>query len=156
MIGVYAVGSFVLGLILGALNPAMQQQKQLLFSVLVLSATAVPLLFASSSVALLAGLVFLSGVAISPTFITAFGLIEKRVPDSMLTEGVTWVMTGIGIGMAIGSFAAGWVVDNYGGENAFWVSVLAGVAALLTVGLGQPALSGARASSKQTAAAHAA
>jgi MFS family permease len=53
-------------------------------------------------------------VAISPTFITAFGLIERRVPAAVLTEGVTWVMTGIGIGMALGAFVAGWVVDTLG------------------------------------------
>lgn len=141
VIGVYAVGSFVLGLVLGALNPSMPLQRQLLLAVLVLALTALPLLLGGSSVPLLASLVFLSGIAISPTFITAFGLIEKRVPETMLTEGVTWVTTGIGIGMALGSFTAGWVVDNHGGENAFWVSVIAGFAAAATIGLGQAALS---------------
>ena len=62
---------------------------------------------------LLALAVFVSGIAISPTFITAFGLIERRVPAAMLTEGITWVMTGIGIGMALGSFASGWVIDTF-------------------------------------------
>ncbi len=87
---------------------------------------------------------FVSGVAISPTFITAFGLIERRVPEAMLTEGITWVMTGIGIGMALGSFAAGWVVDNFGAQNGFWVSVVAGASSLLTVLLGQKTLAGRR------------
>ncbi|MEQ8292774.1 MAG: MFS transporter [Roseovarius sp.] len=141
VIGVYAVGSFVLGLVLGALNPQMPLQRQLLIAVGVLAATAVPLLFASGSVAVLAFAVFVSGIAVSPTFITAFGLVERRVPASMLTEGVTWVMTGIGIGMALGAFVAGWVVDNYGPENGFWVSVASGVAAFLTVALGQRSLS---------------
>ncbi|TGV50698.1 MFS transporter, partial [bacterium M00.F.Ca.ET.141.01.1.1] len=76
-------------------------------------------------------------VAISPTFITAFGLIERHVPAAMLTEGVTWVTTGIGIGMALGSFAAGWMVDTFGPQNGFWVSVAAGAIALLTVLAGQ-------------------
>ena len=93
---------------------------------------------------LLALAIFVSGVAISPTFITAFGLIERRVPAAMLTEGVTWVMTGIGIGMALGAFATGWVVDNFGAHNGFWVSVAAGTAALLTVLLGQRSLAGDR------------
>jgi MFS family permease len=144
VIGVYAVGSFVVGLILGAVNPKMALQRQFLIAVSIVAVTALPLLFAASSVALLAAAVFLSGVAISPTFITAFGLIERRVPESMLTEGVTWVMTGIGIGMALGSFASGWVVDNYGAENGFWVSVVAGAASTLTVALGQRSLSGER------------
>lgn len=141
VIGVYAVGSFVLGLVLGALNPQMPLQRQLLIAVGVLAATAVPLLFASGSVAILAFAVFVSGIAVSPTFITAFGLVERRVPASMLTEGVTWVMTGIGIGMAFGAFVAGWVVDNFGPENGFWVSVVSGIAAVLTVAIGQRSLS---------------
>lgn len=144
VIGVYAVGSFVLGLVLGALNPKMALQRQLMIAVTVLAITAVPLLFASTSVALLATAVFVSGIAISPTFITAFGLIERRVPESMLTEGVTWVMTGIGIGMALGAFVSGWVVDTYGPANGFWVSVVAAVAAMLTIGLGQRTLAGER------------
>ncbi|MCV9963056.1 MFS transporter [Pararhizobium sp. BT-229] len=143
VIGVYAIGSFVVGLILGALNLRTPLQKQLLIAVSVLAVTTVPLLFADT-VALLALAVFLSGIAISPTFITAFGLIERRVPESMLTEGVTWVMTGIGIGMALGAFLAGWVVDNFGAQNGFWLSVAAGVAVVITIALGQKTLAGGR------------
>ena len=142
VIGVYALGSFVVGLILGALNLRTPLERQLLIAVGVLALTAAPLLVAGVSVPILAVAVFVSGVAISPTFITAFGLIERRVPEAMLTEGVTWVMTGIGIGMALGAFAAGWVVDTFGAQSGFWVSVFAGFAALMVVGLGQRTLAG--------------
>lgn len=152
VIGVYAVGSFVLGLVLGALNPRLALHRQLLIAVGVLALTSLPLLVAGSSVALLAAAVFLSGVAISPTFITAFGLIERRVPASMLTEGVTWVMTGIGIGMSLGAFVSGWVVDHFGPQNGFWVSVAASLAAALTIALGQRALAGERAAPQPAAA----
>jgi MFS family permease len=141
VIGVYAVGSFVVGLIVGALNLKMALQRQLAIAVAIIALTTLPLLVADT-VPLLALAVFVSGVAISPTFITAFGLIERRVPEAMLTEGVTWVMTGIGIGMALGAFAAGWVVDNFGAQNGFWVSVVAGTISLLTVLLGQRTLAG--------------
>ena len=141
VIGVYAVGSFVVGLILGALNPKMALHRQLMIAVVVLALTALPLPFAGT-VPLLAAAVFLSGIAISPTFITAFGLIERRVPAAMLTEGITWVTTGIGIGMALGAFVAGWVVDTFGAQNGFWVSVAASLATVLTIGLGQGTLSG--------------
>lgn len=142
VIGVYALGSFVVGLVLGALNLKMPLQRQLAIALAILAITAWPLLFADS-VLLLAIAVFVSGLAISPTFITAFGLIERRVPAAVLTEGITWVMTGIGIGMALGAFAAGWVVDTYGPRNGFWVSVIASALALLTVLLGQRVLGGA-------------
>lgn len=141
VIGVYAAGSFFVGLILGALALKMPLQRQLLVAVSIIAVTAIPLLFADT-VPLLAVAVFVSGVAISPTFITAFGLIERRVPEAMLTEGVTWVMTGIGIGMAFGAFATGWVVDTFGAQNGFWVSVASGAVALLTVLFGQQTLGG--------------
>lgn len=143
VIGVYALGSFILGLIVGALNLTMPLPRRLVISVAAIALTTVPLLFADT-VLLLAVTVFISGLAISPTFITAFGLIERRVPESMLTEGITWVMTGIGIGMALGAFAAGWVVDAFGARSGFWVSVVAGFASLLTVLLGQRSLAGGR------------
>lgn len=142
VIGVYAIGSFVVGLTLGAINPKMPLQRQLLIAVSVLALTALPLLVANTSVALLAFAVFVSGVAISPIFITSFGLIERRVPESMLTEGVTWVMTGIGIGMALGAFISGWVIDNFGPDNGFWVSVVASLTTVAIIGLGQRNLSG--------------
>jgi predicted MFS family arabinose efflux permease len=144
VIGVYAVGSFVVGLILGALNPKMPLPRQLLVAVSVLALTSLPLLIAGTSVPLLAFAIFVSGVAISPTFITAFSLIERRVPESMLTEGVTWVMTGIGIGMALGAFVSGWVVDSFGATNGFWVSVAASLMTVVIVTLGQSSLSGKR------------
>ncbi|WP_027058203.1 MFS transporter [Mesorhizobium loti] len=139
VIGVYALGSFMLGIVVGALNLKAPLQRQLAIAVAVLAlSTLLPL--AAGSVPLLALTVFLSGVAISPTFITAFGLIERHVPEAMLTEGITWVTTGIGIGMALGAFVAGAVVDAFGAQNGFWVSVASGTIALITVLLGQRSL----------------
>ncbi|WP_439599795.1 MFS transporter [Devosia sp.] len=125
----------------GALNLKLALEKQLAIALAVIAVTAWPLLFVDN-VPMLALAVFMSGIAISPTFITAFGLIERRVPAAMLTEGITWVMTGIGIGMALGSFVTGWVVDTYGASHGFIVSVVAGALALLTVLLGQRTLAG--------------
>ena len=141
VIGVYALGSFAVGLIVGALNLQAPKQRLLAISLAIISLTTLPLLVANT-VPLLAIAIFFSGVAISPTFIMAFGIIERRVPEAMLTEGITWVMTGIGIGMALGAFVAGWVVDNYGAQNGFWVSVVAGMIAFVTVLAGQKALAG--------------
>ncbi|RWF71202.1 MAG: MFS transporter [Mesorhizobium sp.] len=139
VIGVYALGSFVVGIIIGALNLKTPLQIQLAIAIAIIALTTLPL-FVADTVPLLALAVFVSGVAISPTFITAFGLIERRVPEAMLTEGVTWVMTGIGIGMALGSFTAGWVVDAFGARSGFLVSVAAGAIALVIVLLGMRSL----------------
>ena len=153
VIGVYAVGSFVVGLIVGALNLRLALERQLLIALGVLAVTAWPLPFVGN-VPMLALAVFASGVAISPTFITAFGLIERRVPAAMLTEGITWVMTGIGIGMALGSFVSGWVVDTFGPGNGFWVSVIAAALAFLTVLAGQAVLGGGKSANAASLRAH--
>lgn len=143
VIGVYALGSFIVGIIVGGLNLMMPLPRRMLISVAAIALTTLPLLLAHT-VLMLAITVFISGLAISPTFITAFGLIERRVPEAMLTEGITWVMTGIGIGMALGAFAAGWVVDTFGAHSGFFVSVAAAFASLLTVLAGQKSLAGGR------------
>lgn len=143
VIGVYAAGSFVVGVIIGGLKLRAPLHRQLLVAVSALLLTTLPLLLADS-VALLAATIFLSGVAVSPTFITAFGLVGQRVPPAVLTEGITWVGTGIGIGMALGAFVSGWVVDTFGPRYGFAVSVATATVALLIIAFGQPQLAGER------------
>jgi MFS family permease len=113
--------------------------RQLLVVLVALLVTTLPLLLANS-VPTLAAAILLSGVAVSPTFITAFGLVERRVPPGVLTEGVTWVTTGIGIGMALGAFLSGWVVDAFGARSGFLVSAGAATAALSIALVGQRVL----------------
>ena len=136
----YAAGSFVVGVIIGGLELRTSLHRQLLVAVSALLVTTLPLLLADTVLGL-AATIFLSGVAVSPTFITAYGLVGQRVPPAVLTEGVTWVGTGIGIGMAAGAFVSGWVVDTYGARNGFWVSVAAATIAALVIALGQRKLS---------------
>ncbi|BCH26183.1 MFS transporter [Mesorhizobium sp. L-8-3] len=140
VLGGYALGSLIVGLVFGMLKLRMPLSRQFAIAIAVAAATTLPLLFVSN-VPMLAVALFASGVSISPTFITAFSLIERLVPPAKLTEGITWVMTGIGIGMAVGSFTSGWVIDEFGAGSGFWVSVVAGAVALLAAVLGQPLLS---------------
>jgi MFS family permease len=132
----YAGGSLVVGLVFGTLRLKASLGRQFLVANTVAMLTTLPLLWVGSIPAL-AVMLFLAGASISPTFITAFGLIERLVPSSQLTEGITWAMTGIFIGMAAGSFLSGYVIDVYGAQNGFWVSVGAGVVALATALFGQ-------------------
>jgi predicted MFS family arabinose efflux permease len=139
VLGGYAVGSLFVGLLFGAFKLKVRLSRQFATAIAIAAATTVPLLFVGN-IPMLALALFASGAAISPTFITAFGLVERLVPPAKLTEGITWVMTGIGIGMAIGSFASGWVIDAFGPGQGFWVSVVAGTVAITTALLGQRSL----------------
>jgi predicted MFS family arabinose efflux permease len=128
-------------LIFGVLKLKASLAQQFAFANLVAAATTIPLLFIAD-IPMLALFLFLAGASISPTFITAFGLIEQRISAAKLTEGITWAVTGIGIGMAVGSFTAGYVIDAFGPASGFWVSLAAGATALATVTLGYRWLSG--------------
>jgi MFS family permease len=99
VIGLYAAGSFVVGVVIGALKVTRPLHRQLLVV-----------------------------------------LVERRVPPGVLTEGVTWVTTGIGIGMALGAFLSGWVVDAFGARSGFLVSAGAATAALSIALVGQRVL----------------
>jgi MFS family permease len=137
----YAGGSLVVGLIFGLLKLKTSLAQQFALANLVAAATTIPLLFIAN-IPMLALFLFLAGASISPTFITAFGLIEQRIPAAKLTEGITWAVTGIGIGMAVGSFTSGYLIDAFGPASGFWVSIAAGATALATVTLGYRWLSG--------------
>lgn len=135
VLAAYAAGSLLAGLVFGALQPGMRLASQLLLAIALSAATTLPLLVVGSLWTLGAAL-FVAGASISPTIIVAMALIERHVPAAKLTEGITWVMTGIGIGMAAGSAVSGWLIDLYGASSGFWVSIAGGFTALLIVGIG--------------------
>ena len=70
----------------------------------------------------------LIGLTVAPTFINGNTLIGRLVLRERLTEGLSWMGTGIGIGVAIGSSIAGGVIDTGGYPAGF--SVVTGFAAL--------------------------
>jgi hypothetical protein len=131
----YAAGSFITGLVFGALRLRVALATQLLLAIGLAAATTLPLLIVSS-LWMLGVVLFIAGASISPTIIVAMALVERHAPASKLTEGITWVMTGMGIGMAAGSAASGWLIDAYGAHSGFYVSVAGGFSALAIVAAG--------------------
>lgn len=86
--------------------------RQLLVAVGVIAATALLPALTAVGADLAGGGAARSGVSIALIFISAFTGRAWRVPAAMLTEGVTWAATAIGIGMAAGSAIAGWVTTT--------------------------------------------
>lgn len=58
-------------------------------------------------------------------------LVERNVPQQQLTEGVTRLLAGLNVGVALGAAATGQHVDAAGTEAGFAVSAVAGAAVLL-------------------------
>jgi MFS family permease len=127
VLGVWAVGSMLAGIVAGTFPPG-SSLRTLRVGTLLLTATMASTMLAGSPLAL-AVCLFGSGVAIAPTLIASVALVEETVPASRLTEGMTWLTTGILIGVAPGAALCGAVVDAYGASTAFGVPVAGGALA---------------------------
>lgn len=122
VLGVFACGSLISGLLYGAREFTMAPWKRFVLGIAMLAA-GISLFVTVSSLAVLAAAMFVTGFAIAPTIITGNALVQQLVPPSRLTEGLTWVGTAIGVGFAIGSSVAGRVVDAHGAHAGYFVSM---------------------------------
>lgn len=125
VLSVYAVGSCLAGLSFGALKLQTPLPRLLLWGGLATAATTLPLLLAGS-IPTLAVAVFVAGLFFAPTMIVAMSLVERMVPESRLTEGMTWLLAGLNIGVAMGAALSGQVVDGSGARAGFGIALCAG------------------------------
>ncbi len=136
VLSAYALSSCIAGLVFGTLKLKTPLPKLFLWAALATAITAVPFFFASN-IWFLVLVVFIAGVFFSPTMIIAMGLVQKIVPEAKLTEGLTWMVTGLGIGVAMGAAIAGSVIDFAGVTPAFGITLGAGLVVLLVAYAGQ-------------------
>ncbi|MER6497917.1 MFS transporter [Streptomyces sp. NPDC001455] len=141
VLAVYALGSCVAGAVFGLLRPGGKPSTRWLLGVCAMAVSMIPLQLAGS-LPFLAVALFVAGLAIAPTMVTTMALVEQHVPRTALTEGMTWTSTGLAVGVALGSSAAGWVVDAAGAEAGYAVPAVAGALAAAVAFLGYRRLSG--------------
>lgn len=134
LLACYACGSMLSGLVFGAITWKVSARLRLLLGATVMTVT-VTFLPWTSSVAVLAVLLFLAGVGIAPTLISAFSLVERMVPTGTVTEGLTWATTGLIVGFSGATWLAGHIVDSAGVDRAFLVAPASGLGALAACGL---------------------
>ncbi|MGI8701127.1 MAG: MFS transporter [Nocardioidaceae bacterium] len=133
LLAVWATGSFIAGIITGSVQWAGSTLRRYRLGALAMACVMLPLPFIES-LPVMAVVLFLAGFAISPTLVACISLIQAHVPASRLTEGITWVMTGIGLGIAPGAALAGRLIDEYGASTAYAVPAVAGVLAAVVAG----------------------
>ncbi|WDZ76318.1 hypothetical protein PWG15_17210 [Ensifer adhaerens] len=125
VLSLYALGSFIAGLAFGAARIGLPLPKLFLIGAGMTAASTLPLLFAGG-IGGLAVMMFISGVFFTPTMIVAVSIGEVAVPPSKLTEGLTWLTTGLGIGVAAGAAMPGAVVARFGVQAGFTIALAAG------------------------------
>ncbi|MCH5671506.1 MFS transporter [Streptomyces gilvus] len=137
LLGLYALGSGMVGAVFGAVAPRGVITRRLLVSVWAMAVTTVPLLFAPN-LAVLAGMLFLAGMGLAPTLITMMGLVGELAPAAKLTESITWIVSGLSVGVALGYATSGWVVDAAGVSAGYWVPCVTALLAASTLSLALP------------------
>jgi MFS family permease len=129
----YALGSMVAALWYGARRFRIALERRFLIGLALFAAGCLPLPFITGLVPL-GVVIFFSGLAISPTIVPGLALVQHLVPDHQRTEGLTWVSTSIGVGIAAGASVSGRVIDEYGTTAGFALP-LTGATLAVAVGL---------------------
>jgi len=146
VLGIYAFGSMLSALVLGARSQARADSslpRQLLLATFALALVTIPLVLVSGLVAI-GAMVLLAGLTVSPVLLTGFTLIERLVSPARLTEGLTWATSGIGLGVALSAALSGWLVDQAGTRAGFVVTAVAALVTLAVTAAGYPSLVRAR------------
>jgi MFS family permease len=125
----YALGSCLAGLVFGLVVPRGTHTGRFLVGTCAMAVSMIPPLLVGN-LWFLAMALFVSGTTIAPTMVTAMGLVERLVPRTRLTEGITWTTTGLAVGIAVGASLAGRVIDARGASAAFVVPAAAAVLAV--------------------------
>ncbi|ETK32404.1 MFS transporter [Microbispora sp. ATCC PTA-5024] len=141
-----ACGSMVSGLWFGSRHWKITLRSRFVRALSLFAAGLTPVLLVDD-IRFMAVALFFAGLSISPTLITGFSLIERLVPARQLTEGMSWISTSIGFGVAIGAWAGGRLTDLYGASNAYGFAYASALLAV-AVGLGGSALVRARHSAR--------
>lgn len=125
VLGLFAGGSAVGGLIFGAMPIAGRPRFQVILIALILSGL-------STLVGVISGLtgngfwvataIVVTGLFFSPVMIVAYFGANDFGGDTRKTESTTWVNTGHNIGAAIGSAIAGIVIQTSGVPQSFFVA----------------------------------
>jgi predicted MFS family arabinose efflux permease len=118
LLAVWALGSFIAGLVSGAISWRAGATRRVRLGLLALAALTAPFA-AARSLWLLGGLMLLGGFAVAPTLSAVFERGEAAAPRHRVTEALTVLQTGIAIGLAAGSSVTGVVIDHWGASAAF-------------------------------------
>jgi MFS family permease len=135
ILGVYALGSATGGLWYGSRTWKSRTSRRFAVT-LALTVAGVCTFWAMPDLMLLTAVIYLCGMAIAPTLIAGYSLLEATALPGRTTEAMSWLSTGISIGVACGATAAGFILDAFGPRWGFAFAAGCGVVAVLLTLLG--------------------
>jgi len=130
VLGCYALGSATGGLWYGSRSWRAPASRRMAVT-LCLTVAGVCTFWAMPSLPVLAVVIYLCGLTIAPTLIAGFSLLEATARPGRATEAMSWLSTGIAVGLAIGATAAGFILDAFGPRWGYLFAAGCGVTAAL-------------------------
>ena len=130
ILGCYAAGSATGGLWYGTRTWRTPAWRRLAVT-LTLTVAGVCTFWAMPGLLVLAPVIYLCGLTIAPTLIAGYSLLESTALPGRATEAMSWLSTGIAIGLACGSTAVGFVLDAFGPRWGYAFAAASGVTAVL-------------------------
>lgn len=131
ILGCYALGSATGGLWYGSRNWHAPAARRLAVT-LSLTVAGVCTFWAMPNLLVLAPVIYLCGLTIAPTLIAGYSVLESTALPGRATEAMSWLSTGISVGLACGSTAAGFILDAFGPRWGYAFAAASGVTATLT------------------------
>ncbi|MDR0593114.1 MAG: MFS transporter [Bifidobacteriaceae bacterium] len=128
VLGAISLGSAIGGLAYGTRNWVSSVARRWVVCLGLLAGACLAVLVATGPV-FLALVGFAAGLTIAPTMINLNSLMQSLVPTRRLTEGLAWVGTSLGVGVALGASLAGQLIDKIGYPAGFAVMAAAGFVA---------------------------
>ena len=124
VLAIFSVGSIAGGLSFGhiAIGPWASARRMFIVFVGTVAATIGLLAMAGSEFLWLSVTLFVAGIGIAPALAVLFAMVSASVKFSDTAEAYGWVGTGQLIGAALGSAAAGLLIDTNGPVGAFWAA----------------------------------
>jgi MFS family permease len=130
ILGCYALGSATGGLWYGSRTWRASARRRLAVT-LTLTVAGVCTFWAMPGLLVLACVIYLCGLTIAPTLIAGYSLLEATARPGRATEAMSWLSTGISVGVACGATAAGFILDAYGPRWGYLFAAASGVTATL-------------------------
>jgi MFS family permease len=131
ILGTYALGSATGGLWYGSRQWRARAENRFTLT-LVLTVAGVATFWAQPNLITLTGGVYLCGLTIAPTLIAGFSLLEAQAQPGRRTEAMTWLSSGISVGVAAGASVTGFLIDAHGARVGYAFAALCGGASAVT------------------------
>jgi predicted MFS family arabinose efflux permease len=128
LLGIYALGSGCGGLWYGSRTWRAPAARRLAVT-LCLTVAGVCTFGVMPDLVVLAGVLYLCGMTIAPTLVAGVSVVEATALPGRLTEAMTWMTTGLTVGVAGGSTAAGFILDGLGARWGYAFAAACGCAA---------------------------